>query len=200
MGALVQRFRREHALVRRACGCLATLADDVQGGEPLDMGAACDLLRFFELFVDGAHQRKEEEVLFLALLRTGRMTQRVGELLGEHGHERRGLARLRESLTLVASGAQQSAERFAEVAVAYALAQLEHAEEEDQLLLPLAEELLDDGVQADLDLHCAAIDRELELDSRGDLLRTVASIARDRGPCGRGAQAGEGFGFELPED
>ncbi len=136
----------------------------MQGGEPLDMGAACDLPRFSELFVDGAHQSKEQKVLFLALLRTGRMPQRVGALLGERGHERRGLARLRESLTLVSSGARQSAECFAKVAGAHALAELEHAETEDQLLLPLAEELLDEGVQADLVLHCAATDRELELE------------------------------------
>ncbi len=182
MGALVQRFRREHALVRRACGCLAALADDVEGGEPLDLGAACDLLHFFELFVDEAHQRKEEEVLFLALLRTGRLTRHVGELLSEHGAEARGLGRIREALTQVASGEPGSAQRFAQLAEAYTRAQLEHAEKEDQLLLPLAEELLDEGEQADLDVRCAAIDALLELDSRTELLRAIEHIARTHRP------------------
>jgi len=119
MGALVQRFWREHALARRACGCLAALADDIEGGEALDLGAACDLLRLFELFVDEGHQRKEEEVLFRALLRTGRMSGRVGELLAEHGSERRGLGRMRAALTEVAAGARRGEVRFAEIAEGY---------------------------------------------------------------------------------
>ncbi|MFM7298277.1 MAG: hemerythrin domain-containing protein, partial [Planctomycetota bacterium] len=140
----MQRFRREPALVRRACGCLAALADDIEGGEALDLGAACDLLHFFELFVDEGHQRKEEEVLFRALLRTGRMSGRVGELLAEHGSERCGLGRMRAALTEVAAGAHRGEVRFAEIAEGYTRAQLEHADKEDEVLLPLAEELLDE--------------------------------------------------------
>lgn len=185
MGALVHRFHLEHALVRRACGCLVALADDVDGGESLDLGAACDLLRFFELFVDLAHQRKEEEVLFPALLRTGRMTSRVAELLSEHGGERRALGRMRAALTDVAAGEQRSEQRFATIAEGYTRAQLEHADKEDQVLLPLAEELLDDATQADLDVRCTAIDNELDLASRGELLRTIESIALARGACAR---------------
>lgn len=75
--------------------------------------------------------------------------------------------------------------RFAEIAEGYTRAQLEHADKEDEVLLPLAEDLLDDATQADLDLRCAAIDAELSLGTRGELLRAIEAIARGHGSCGR---------------
>ena len=181
MGAITRRFRAEHGLVRRAAACLDRIADRIEADLSFDLGAVCDLLRYCEVFVDDAHQRCEEEVLFRALQRRTNMAERIGELLREHVGERIAIGQLRRGLAAAVCGERSAWLRFAEELREYARQQLEHSLKEVEVLLPLADDLLDESTQADLDLRCRAIERELGLERHEHLLPRIEEIARQCG-------------------
>ena len=178
MGAITRRFRREHEQIRRAAACLDRFADRIESDESFELGDVCDLLHFCEVFVDDAHQRCEEEVLFRALQRGTRMAERVGELLREHVGERNAIAQLRRGLAAAICGHRTEWLHLAGQLRDYASAQLEHSLKEDEVLLPLADDLLDEGTQADLDRRCTELERGLDVVRHEHLHARLEEIAR----------------------
>jgi len=143
MSTLGDLLLREHALIRRAAACLDLLSAEVIGGGRLRVGVAADLLAFFEEFGDGIHQTKEERLLFPELVRVGLAVERVRHLVEDHRESREHLQTMRRHLEVAAFGNPVSCQEFARAAQAYAAAERGHADEEDRVLLPLVEELLD---------------------------------------------------------
>lgn len=190
MGAITRRFRREHEQVRRAAACFERFADKIESEESFDLGDVCDLLRYCEVFVDDAHQRCEEEVLFRALQRRSRMADKVGELLREHVGERNAIAELRRGLAAAICGHRSEWLHLAEQLRDYGSAQLEHSLKEDEVLLPMADDLLDEGTQADLDRRCFEIGRELDLERHEHLHARLEEIARRCGSILPGSPLG----------
>jgi len=161
----MMRVRRvlhgEHRLIRRAAACLDRLADDALESNDLCVLSAIELLEFFEDFVDGAHQEKEERCLFPALLDSGLARHRVQELLDDHADERESLSSMREKLERAAHGDGPSREEFATTAMNYAMMQIEHADDEERFLVPLVEELLDRDAERYVLQGFRAIDADL---------------------------------------
>lgn len=177
MDSITRCMRAEHERVRKAVACLDALAREVLSGRPLRVQDACALLRYFELVVDRMHQDKEERVLFPALLRTGQLNGRVIELICEHDAERASLTRLQRAAAEVDAEDPGGQRCFALLAREYCRAQSEHADKEDQVLLPLADELLDEEDQLALSARCAAIDFEYGLVELEELTDEMEALA-----------------------
>lgn len=187
MKRAVQELRSEHELVASAATSLRRIAEIVVRGGTFDASSALELVEFLRDSANVYHQRKEEEGLFPALFEQGLARARVAELLADHVRERVEMAEIAECLQGAAYGDWASLDRFVCLAERYAVAQLAHATWEESILLPLADELLDDVHDA------AAVRRYQEIDAeagtravraRAGLLRRIAERVEEESACG----------------
>ncbi len=178
MNSITQHLRAEHERVRLAVACLDTLAAQVLDGRALVREDALDVLRYLELAVDRMHQDKEERVLFPALLRTNHLAERICGLICDHDAERRVLARLQRAMGDTCDENARGSRFFALLAQEYCRAEAAHAEVEDTVLLPLADELIDPRDQRMLCARAVAIEFEYgaeELEAVWSALEGVAA-------------------------
>lgn len=178
MKRFIHELKEEHRLIERAAACLDRIADGAMTGEGFDAVAALEVLEFLERFANTAHQRKEERVLFPALLAQDLLGPRVGELLLEHRAEREALEKLHDELLGAAFGVPVCCDRFAQLAHEYALAQIAHASKENNELLPIAEERLDPACEQELFAGLRAVDAQFGLQGRAHYERALEHIAR----------------------
>ncbi len=178
---LTKILGEEHAAIRQAAACLMEVARRASETGELEARAAVELVEFFEDFADGTHQEKEERCLFPALLATGIANERVGELLGDHEQERSLLGGLRAELEGAAYGEPLALDAFVARANAYAELQSAHATSEDELLVPLVQELLTPAEQRSVLAGFAAVEaRTLQRPAALHMAR-LARIARELG-------------------
>jgi hemerythrin-like domain-containing protein len=178
MKRFIHELKEEHRLIQRAAACLARLADGAIADEGFDAAAALDVLEFLERFANRAHQRKEERVLFPALLSQDLLGPRVGELLLEHRAEREALGKLHDELLGAACGDACCGERFAQLAHEYALAAIAHTSKEESELLPIAEQRLDPAGQQELLAGLRSVDEQFGMPSLAHSERALERIAR----------------------
>ena len=127
-------LRHEHEVFLRALELLERLGQGLDGGRPVDREALAWLIDFFRTFADRCHHSKEEQHLFPALERHG--VPREGGPLGVmlHEHETgRGLLRV------MAEGADRE---VAEAIRAYGSLLRAHIYKENEILFPIAEQVL----------------------------------------------------------
>lgn len=163
MQTFIRTLKEEHRLIERAAAFLDRLGDEATDTGGFDAVAALDLLELLERFANAAHQDKEERVLFPALRNLGLSPARLSELAAEHANARTALVELHADLASAARGDRWARERFASNAHEYALAQLEHAADEDATLLCIAEERLDPAGDESRVRECGRIDAEYGL-------------------------------------
>ncbi len=175
MNSITQHLRAEHERVRLAVTCLNVLAEEVLGGRPLARRDALDVLRYLDLAVDRMHQDKEERVLFPALLRTQQLNERVCGLVCDHDAERTVLAKLQRAMA--DAYGERGSRFFALLAQEYCRAQAEHADVEDTVLLPLADELLEPSEQRRLCARVVAIEFEYGVDELETAWAGLESVA-----------------------
>lgn len=129
-----------------------------QGALPLEAAAAAvDLVR---RFADDAHHGKEERLLFPALVSAGlpRRHGPIAVMLHEHDQGREQVRRMVDGLAAARAAADRG--RFAEAAEAYARQLRSHIGKENQVLFPMAEELISPGALAAVGAAFEAIERE----------------------------------------
>ncbi len=153
-------LKEDHRLIERALTLFERLVVETEQGRLPDLGRLARLTEFFEHFVDHAHHRKEEEVLFPALEEHGlrREGGPIGCLIKEHAQGRSLLAILGsgDRTDLVIGGK------------AYSQMLRQHIEKENQVLFVLAGQLLPPTV------HDAVWRRFEELEGEQGSLRVSA--------------------------
>jgi len=137
----IEMLKREHRTIEHGLKLLEEAADRAQGEGYLEM-----LLDFFSEFADRRHHAKEEDILFAALEKRGmpRDGGPIYVMLEEHEAGRALRKRMAEALPhlSVEDGARQA---FAEAARSFAVLLRQHIEKEDNVLYPMAENLLADA-------------------------------------------------------
>jgi hemerythrin-like domain-containing protein len=133
---LLVEFGEEHQLVDRASGSLIRFAEMALKGETTERDTA-DFVRFLRVYVGGYHHEREEQVLFRALVERAEIPADRGPLpvmLAEHEAS----AAMVDELEAVVGEPQAAA------AIARRLAHhlWEHADKEDSVLFPEAEQRL----------------------------------------------------------
>jgi len=133
-------LHHEHDAIVMGLRILAEIDRHAIAHQPVDRGDLRALLDFFSGFADTCHHGKEEQLLFPALLKTGDLQTRrtVERLTADHGQGRRWLAKMQRALE-----PDFKPEAFHDAAQAYAALLLAHIEQENTLLFPRAERLLD---------------------------------------------------------
>lgn len=129
----------EHRVIERALDLLQRAADRVGSGDKPAQGDLEKLLDFLRGFADGCHHRKEEGVLFPYLEGHGvpRDLGPIGVMLREHDVGREHVRGMTEALT------RDTPEAFTSHALAYIALLRDHIAKEDNVLFPIADQLID---------------------------------------------------------
>ena len=148
----VHILAEEHRSIESVLVCLERLLERTAQTDSLDCEAAAEILEFLELFADGSHQDKEEQVVFPKLLEntTDSVRSFIEQLFEEHVEERRALERLRSNLVGAAYGDALSRDLFVSLGRAYCRMLSQHASWEDECLLPLMEKYVGERQDAEL--------------------------------------------------
>lgn len=141
-GSVVAVLKTEHEWIVEALELLEGVTRRIHHNEWLEPEAVLGLVAFLQNFADRCHHAKEEEVLFPVLLRAGAADAgvRLASVAAEHDQARRLLRTMDQHATSV--GEKEGADRFGHAAHAYAALIRKHITMENEVLFPLAEQLL----------------------------------------------------------
>ena len=178
----IQILMEEHRLIERMIGALSVYAKRVQGGEDLPRGDLEGFVRFIREFADAHHHGKEEDILFAAMTDQG-MSKDMGPLavmLAEHDEGRGYTASLAE--VAAADGDWDEAQRtqLGWAATSYANLLLAHIQKEDQVLYPMADQMLPEPVWQSIEKSFAAFGADAENAARAADLGAVAATLTER--------------------
>jgi hemerythrin-like domain-containing protein len=132
-------LRHEHEAIVLALRILAEIDRHAIAHDPVERQDLQALVDFLAEFADTCHHGKEEQLLFPRLAQTGnpQVQHMIERLLPEHARGRHWIAKMRQALQPLRS------EAFHDAARGYAQLLLAHIEQENTVLLPMAERLLD---------------------------------------------------------
>jgi hemerythrin-like domain-containing protein len=135
---------QEHRVIEGVILSLERAADDLETGKEVRPGFFLDAAQFIQGFVDGCHHRKEEEVLFKAMVANGIPGQAgpIPVMLYEHEQGRAFNRGLREAAERLAVGDMAARAAIVQNARNYAGLLRQHIVKEDSILYPLAERAL----------------------------------------------------------
>jgi hemerythrin-like domain-containing protein len=155
-------LKQDHQFIERALAALATGTVQLEQGSPVRPGFFLGVVEFLEGFVHTLHYRREEDVLYAAMERAGasRTTGPIGSAIREHEASRSAARAVRSAVERWEGGDESAQRDLAEEARRYVSLLKQHIAREDQLLFPMAEDmipkehhfqLLDDLAQLDVD-------------------------------------------------
>ncbi len=143
--AVTAVLMREHEWILEAVHLLERLVGQLTAGKRVEVGVLLGLVTFFREFSDRCHHAKEEDVLFPVLLEAGVVEagSPLAPVTNEHEQARR-LVRTLEQHAADAGTSAEARDRFVHAALAFAALLRDHITHENEVLFPLADELLGD--------------------------------------------------------
>lgn len=152
MARALETLMREHRIIERVLGSLATFTGRLDGDRPGARREVARFAEFFREFADRCHHGKEEDCLFVAMTDHGfpREAGPIAVMLAEHDTGREHVRRLTE----IGSGdGPLSHEEMAAVrnhAESFIPMLAAHIQKEDRVLYPAAEQALPAAALEDL--------------------------------------------------
>jgi hemerythrin-like domain-containing protein len=142
----------EHRVIERVLTSLERAAVRLDNGEAVRPGFFIDAADFIKGFADGCHHKKEEGVLFTALIDAG-MPKQVGPvavMLGEHDQGRAYTRGMRAAAERLEAGETSARADVVKNALGYVDLLRQHIGKEDGVLFPMAAQMIPQGQQAGL--------------------------------------------------
>lgn len=152
----------EHRVIERVLTSLETSAHRLAQGEPVRPGFFVDAAEFVKGFADGCHHKKEEGVLFTALVDAG-LPQQVGPvavMLSEHDQGRAYTRNMRQAAERLGAGDPGARAEVVENALGYVELLRQHIDKEDHVLFPMAGEMIPPAQQSTLTDRFETIEHE----------------------------------------
>jgi len=134
----------DHRVIERGLAILEAACDKVEAGEEVPVAVFRQMIDFIRTFADRCHHGKEEDILFTSMEQAGmpRQAGPLGVMLTEH-EEGRGYVRgMDEATTRVEAGETAAWAEVVRNARAYAALLRQHIFKEDNVLYPLAHQVL----------------------------------------------------------
>jgi hemerythrin-like domain-containing protein len=155
-------LRDDHQLIERALAALAMATVQLEQGDAVRPGLFLGVVEFLGGFIHGMHYRRDEGVFFAAMERAGapRTTGPLGVAIREHETSRVAARAIRTAAERWERGDETARKDLADEARRYVSLLKQHIAREDQLIFPMAEDmipeedhfqLLDDLVQLEAD-------------------------------------------------
>ena len=139
----------EHRLIERVLDALDTATRHLESGYPVRPEFFLDAASFIAGFADGCHHRKEEGVLFGTMIDCGLPPSEgpIDMFLDEHVQGRALTGGMRDAARRLQSGDASARAAIISNARRYVGLLRDHIIKEDELLFPLADEMLSDEQQ-----------------------------------------------------
>lgn len=147
MAGLGEQLRQDHEDMRTMIAVLEEMANRLEADTGVPAEDLISMMRYLDVFVTRSHHAKEEEVLFPALEEAG--LQRDGGPLeimsAEHQLETNFLIGMSDAVARYQAGDRDAAPAIVQYARDYSALLARDMEQEDTLLVPLAEQQLSPG-------------------------------------------------------
>jgi hemerythrin-like domain-containing protein len=155
-------LHEEHDLIGTVLDSLERGARSLGAGGDVPAEFFLDAAEFIRGFADGAHHRKEEGLLFEALVQHGfpRAAGPVAVMLAEHEESRYYTRGLGEAAERMRAGDADAREAVVANALSYVRLLRSHIMKEGNVLFPMADRAMPASAQAELDAGFEAIERE----------------------------------------
>lgn len=163
MGALGDQLRQDHDDIRTIVAVLIEVASRLDAEQPVAPEDLQRLIDYADTFVRQMHHGKEETILFPALEASGvqRENGPLEVMTAEHELEFNFITGLAGAARRYLVGDKSAAPVMAEYARDYAAVLTRDMDQEDQTLIPIAEERLPQAVQDDLARKFVALETEV---------------------------------------
>jgi hemerythrin-like domain-containing protein len=134
----------EHRVIERVLTALEKAAQRLENHEPLRAEFFVDAAEFIKGFADGCHHRKEEDVLFTAMIAHGIPEKGgpVGVMLAEHDQGRMFTRAMREAAQKLDAGDESARADVVQNVRGYVALLRQHILKEDTILFPMADRAL----------------------------------------------------------
>jgi hemerythrin-like domain-containing protein len=134
----------EHRVIERVLNALERATKRITRGDEVYLRFFTGTAVFIRGFTDGCHHKKEESVLFPALIENGlsRESGPVAMMLVEHEEGRRLALEMRQAVERVQAGDARKREVLVERAMDYIKLLRQHIYKEDHVLFPLADKII----------------------------------------------------------
>ena len=143
---------QEHRVIEQVLDSLEEAAGRLDAGEQIAADFFIDAAEFISGYADGSHHRKEEDILFVAM--TARDMPHdsgpVSVMLQEHEEGRRFTAAFHAAALQMKSGDSDAATVVVRNAFDYVNLLREHIIKEDNVLFPMAEQVIPDAQMQDV--------------------------------------------------
>lgn len=157
-----QQLSSEHQAVKLMLQILQEIAQRLKSQEKIDPSHLNHLVEFIQVFVDGCHHAKEEELLFPALKQAGMSSGGglVGLMVTEHARERALVRDLIAGINEYKKGNPTAAGKIVEDIRKIDILLSAHINKEDELLYPQADQHLTEEEQNRLFAEFEKIENE----------------------------------------
>jgi hemerythrin-like domain-containing protein len=141
---LTEILSSEHRVIEQVLAALDAAANRLDAGEAVRPGFFIDAVRFIRNFADGYHHAKEEGGLFEAMSRNGMPSHGgpIGVMLHEHTRARELTAGLGAAADRWSAGDSSAVDTVVDHARAYAELLTQHIFKEDNILFPMAAQVI----------------------------------------------------------
>jgi hemerythrin-like domain-containing protein len=176
----VEMLEAEHRVIQKMVAGMSVLAEQLEGGERVDVSLLESIVVFLRTFADRLHHGKEESFLFPALIRRGVPSQGcpIGGLTMEHQKGRVMVGELADAIRGYAAGEPPARENLVKSLRALVAFYPSHIWKEDYLLFPLAGKVLTPEDQQELSDKFETVERELGLDVHEGFDKVAAELER----------------------
>ncbi len=165
MPTATEVLKKEHQAILKMVEASETVAQRLRQGEKIPPETLATFEEFFGTFADQCHHGKEEDIFYPLLEARGvpKAGGPLGVMFDEHEQGRALVRQMRQASAAYASGAEGSAETWANAAEEYGSLLRSHIFKEDNVLFPMAERVL-----SGIELNRVAEDFEkLEVEKMG---------------------------------
>ncbi|MHB0885887.1 MAG: hemerythrin domain-containing protein [Bacillota bacterium] len=151
-----ETLKHEHRVIELVLGAIDREARKADQGEPVDPSFFAQAIEFIRTFADRCHHGKEEGILFKAMAEKGVPVQGgpIGVMLGDHEEGRRFVRAAREALD------HNDLRAVAENLMKYTALLRQHIMKEDNVLYPMAEQVMSPDEMDDLVKRFETVERE----------------------------------------
>ncbi len=182
----VELLMEEHRTIERVLDALETAATALDHGRPVRPGFFIEAADFIAGFADGCHHHKEEGVLFGAIVESGLPANEgpVPVMLHEHQQARALTQAMRNAARRLEEGDTGAGRQVVANALGYVALLHDHIAKEDEVLFPMADQMLSDQQHDEVlrgfdriereDMKDGSHDRFLELARRLEAEATTA--------------------------
>lgn len=159
----IDLLEHEHQVIGKMAAGMEALASRLESSEALDPCLLTGLVEFLRVYGRRCHQRKEEDLLFPALVRRGAPSigKPLGSLTFEHLREWAAVGALSGAVRAYSTGEQNAPARLIGMLRDLAAFYINHAWNETNLLFPYAAKVLTPADQAELLAQFEALDRHI---------------------------------------